>query len=880
MDTFFHSLFIWPLRALVEILFVASQVVLGKHPGLSLVSISLFINCALLPVFSVAERWQKEERDLREKMKPKIIDIKAVFKGDERQMILNTYQKQMGYTPLLAFKSSIALLIQIPFFLAAYEFLTHTTSLQGRGFLLIKDLALPDGLITIGGGVILNVLPLAMTLVNIASSLIYTRGFKGKERVQLLSMAAVFMILLYRSPAGLVLYWTVNNLFSLCKNLAIRVLVRPARALQWASAAAAILIIAAMLTDVGSMKSIYRYSVIAFALLIILAPYIWKFLLIKLEHHMEPEKGTTLLYFSSCIVLCVLSGVLVPAQVIASSPSEFEEVGRFLFRTFLQGISACIILPTFLWAFSSKRLRQLLSPMVAFLAICALMNYFIFSGNLGTMTRGFMFDNPRLIQTSQPVRTNIAIVLVALGVIAIFRTTRKTKILTNGLNVISIALVATALFSYLSIRQDGNRVFADSDNQRTAEAIFTFSRSKDNNMIIFLDRAVGIAFYHAIELLPDSIKEMEGFTFYPRTISFGDCTVLGVPPMLGGYEYTPWNINLRKDIPLKDKINESLTMMPRIFSEQEWRVNITDPSLANMRWIPDTSIFDGIPRVKARNIKGHFKQRFLEEHDYPEEKTTDSFDYDILYRYALFRISFPAMRYSMYYNGSWWRDGRNNGFARSLEVFPNLYYLSDLCAVDDERSSLNIFMNETTHEYGAFTSQYMPSAEPVRYDAEAVRKFGSENAVSYSYVYLAAIRAIGNCLLRLKELGVYDNTRIIIVADHGGTLPNNYFEEAGMERFNPLLLIKERNERYPLRISDTFMTIADIPFLVTRDIDRPVNSYTGELLDDSRKNELLYIHEAPGSQNRHGPNLFTLRSSRIVPPNRDIYSASAWKEAQ
>ncbi|WP_228378566.1 hypothetical protein [Treponema endosymbiont of Eucomonympha sp.] len=30
-------------------------------------------------------------------------------------------------------------------------------------------------------------------------------------------MALVFLVLLYNSPAGLVLYWTVNNVFSLAK---------------------------------------------------------------------------------------------------------------------------------------------------------------------------------------------------------------------------------------------------------------------------------------------------------------------------------------------------------------------------------------------------------------------------------------------------------------------------------------------------------------------------------------------------------------------------------------------------------------------------------------------------------------------------------------
>ena len=58
-----------------------------------------------------------------------------------------------------------------------------------------------------------------MTGINLVSSMIYTKGAPLKTRIQLYVMAAVFLVLLYSSPAGLTLYWTLNNLFSLLKNI-------------------------------------------------------------------------------------------------------------------------------------------------------------------------------------------------------------------------------------------------------------------------------------------------------------------------------------------------------------------------------------------------------------------------------------------------------------------------------------------------------------------------------------------------------------------------------------------------------------------------------------------------------------------------------------
>lgn len=39
------------------------------------------------------------------------------------------------------------------------------------------------------------------------------------EQIQIYACALVFLLLLYNSPAGLVIYWTMNNILSLIKNV-------------------------------------------------------------------------------------------------------------------------------------------------------------------------------------------------------------------------------------------------------------------------------------------------------------------------------------------------------------------------------------------------------------------------------------------------------------------------------------------------------------------------------------------------------------------------------------------------------------------------------------------------------------------------------------
>jgi hypothetical protein len=99
--------------------------------------------------------------------------------------------------------------LQIPFFIAAYQFLEGFNPLAGVSFGLIKDLSLPDALLDS-----INLLPIAMTVVNLVTAYFYARNGNGSELKQMLVVAFLFLVLLYKLPSGLVLYWTMNNVFS------------------------------------------------------------------------------------------------------------------------------------------------------------------------------------------------------------------------------------------------------------------------------------------------------------------------------------------------------------------------------------------------------------------------------------------------------------------------------------------------------------------------------------------------------------------------------------------------------------------------------------------------------------------------------------------
>lgn len=97
----------------------------------------------------------------------------------------------------------------------------------------------------------------------------------------------------------------------------------------------------------------------------------------------------------------------------------------------------------------------------------------------------------------------------------------------------------------------------------------------------------------------------------------------------------------------------------------------------------------------------------------------------------------------------------------------------------------------------------------------------------------ATAKLIAAFIERLKENGVYDNSVIVIMSDHGYQpakgQPDNYI----LSRFNPILLIKGAGEKHELIYSDKPVSYLDLP-----------EAY-GDLLDGKQSTELFPGAEYP-----------------------------------
>lgn len=206
-----------PFAKLIGTIFLWILNIFNNHV-LSLILLSLVVSIILLPFYTIADKIQKKERLVQEKMKPKIDEFKSVYEGYELHLYIQNVYRLNDYHPIYSLRGLISLLIQLPFFIGAYTFLSNYEGFQGQAFLFISDLASPDALLTVGA-LTINLLPFIMTIINLISGYVYASKMSRSEKLTIVIIALVFLILLYNAPSSLLIYWTFNNIFSLIKNL-------------------------------------------------------------------------------------------------------------------------------------------------------------------------------------------------------------------------------------------------------------------------------------------------------------------------------------------------------------------------------------------------------------------------------------------------------------------------------------------------------------------------------------------------------------------------------------------------------------------------------------------------------------------------------------
>ena len=887
MPNIFYTIIIYPIIQIFEFVFMFAQS-LFNNPGITIIFISTAVSVLCLPLYMVAENWQVIERNIQNKLAPKTAKIKAIFAGDERYMILSAYYRQNNYHPIYALRSSFGLLIQIPFFIAAYSYISHLPALRGMPFLFINDLGKPDGLLPFAGGI--NILPILMTLINCAAGAVYTRGLGIKDKVQLYGMSFVFLVLLYNSPSGLVLYWTFNNVFSLAKNIYINFSFGNKHLILFGiiSSLAFLFSFYTLFIFHGNPRVRIIIAVISFAIGILpwLFPVFIRFIN-KIECISWTSRETLFLFMSSCLILWISTGFFLPSMLIGSSVQEFSFIDDiksplfFIFNASVQSFGLFVCLPLMIYFLFSEKIQKYFSVIAVIFSFSALCNMFIFPGNYGLISNDLVFAKNATHNLFE-ISVNILILAILAFIIIFLYIHGAKKILSFIIITLFIALFPFSAKNLFLINSEFNKLseyyIPEQKTEETITPVFHLSKTGKNVLIIMLDMAESVFIPYIFDESPELYQKYEGFVYFPNTVTFNGWTSGGAPPIFGGYEYTPKGINNRPDTSLIKKRNEALLIMPTLFCSSGYSVAITDPPYADDNWIPDLRIYDNQENVSSYITDGVYTNLWLKRNNINLPLHSDILKRNILW-YSVFRVIPLSFRQGVYYNGSWCTPYTGHLMRLFLNGYAVLDYLNELSDFNAQtENSVIIMTNNATHESWFLQApDYKPQLSVTNYGNS---RFSRE--IRY-HANAAAIKRLSDYFDFLKLHNVYDNTKIILVSDHG-ILDNSFITKTNLpfhvDQFNPLLLVKDFNGKGAMRTDMTFMTNGDVPALAMNDlIENPVNPFTSNAITaaDQKNNPQLILINRVSNKNETEIEL-NPRNTYYVHDN--IFDEKNWKRPE
>jgi len=177
--------------------------------GWSIIALTILIRLILYPLtYKGMVSMQKMKA-----IAPKIKEIQAKYKSDPQRMnaaVMEMYKKH-GANPL---GGCLPMLLQIPVFFAIYRVLLNAEELQGAPWILwINDLSRMDPYF---------VLPILMGASMYFQQRMTPNNFTDPLQAKVFKfLPIIFTFFFMTFPSGLVLYWFVNNLFSMLQQFIV-----------------------------------------------------------------------------------------------------------------------------------------------------------------------------------------------------------------------------------------------------------------------------------------------------------------------------------------------------------------------------------------------------------------------------------------------------------------------------------------------------------------------------------------------------------------------------------------------------------------------------------------------------------------------------------
>ena len=186
--------------------------------GWSIILLTVLIKLVFFPLSAASYKSMARMKEVQ----PRLMAMRDQYKGDPQklnQAMMEMYRKEK-INPL---GGCLPVAVQIPVFIALYWVLLSSVELRGAPWILwVHDLSLPDTSISDLLGFTkhfpVGILPIVMAISMYVQTKLNPTPPDPIQAKVMMYMPIIFSVMFFFFPAGLVLYWVVNNLLSIAQQ--------------------------------------------------------------------------------------------------------------------------------------------------------------------------------------------------------------------------------------------------------------------------------------------------------------------------------------------------------------------------------------------------------------------------------------------------------------------------------------------------------------------------------------------------------------------------------------------------------------------------------------------------------------------------------------
>jgi YidC/Oxa1 family membrane protein insertase len=415
-----------------------------------------------------------------------------------------------------------------------------------------------------------------------------------------------------------------------------------------------------------------------------------------------------------------------------------------------------------------------------------------------------------LLRTGREMALEIAILLLIFGVTsyATIRYRQNVTFIVAAMLIASLCLTVTDM--YLAKR---HKVIVSEELPHDHADIVSFSPER-NLLVIMLDGFPGGYLHRIMEEMPEILREYDGFTWFPNTVTSNADTLGAIATLAGGPRYKPDQINSRNYDSVGSAIHESYAVYIDAFLPKGYQITYVNPTFAG-----------GCDTFRK---KIHCSETFpygVYYHN-KEEPDVPLLQGDSHVPWILAMVS--VLQAAPFFLKSWVYDNAGYRGANSTVV----RHTAANSVKVREWGFLRVLSRESNADSRSKTLKFIQLSIPHPPNALDARcKMEPEQSTVFTES-VCALKEIGTLLWWMKEKGIYDVTKIVVVSDHGWYVDNPLFPrdfDKTVPKWqgwlsmpgiaHPLLIVKDFGMRGEFRRSNTFLSNSDVPSMVCSAIE-------------------------------------------------------------